>query len=111
MDWILKYWVEVVFSLIMAGAGVAFRHVTSRIKRDEAEQRAIKNGMQALLRDRIYQAYNHYLDKGYYPIYARDNTNSLLNEYKALGGNGTVPDLMKRLAQLPTDEEREEYKS
>lgn len=65
--------------------------------------RALKMGVQALLRDRIIQAYNHYRDKGEYPIYARQNVESLYKQYHALGGNGVVTGLVRTLDDLPTE--------
>ena len=43
----------------------------------EAELKATKLGIQALLRDRLYWTYNHYNAKGYAPIYARENFENL----------------------------------
>ena len=68
---------------------------------------AIKEGLRALLRDRIIQAYNHYTDKGYYPIYARENVEDMYKQYHSLGGNGTVTDLVSKLKELPTESEEE----
>jgi hypothetical protein len=42
------------------------------------------------------------MEKGFYPIHARENVQSLFAEYSALGGNGTVPSLVRELEQLPT---------
>jgi hypothetical protein len=67
------------------------------------EQEAIKLGIQALLRDRIIQSYNHYMDKGICPIYALENINALYTQYHALGGNGTITEIVKKLKNLPTE--------
>lgn len=107
MDFITKYWIEVVFGVILTGFGAAYRGLSKRVSRRIEEQEAIKLGIQALLRDRIIQAYNHYMDKGCCPIYARDNILKLYEQYHNLGGNGTVTGLMDSLMELPT-EKREE---
>lgn len=65
----------------------------------------VENGLQALLRDRIIQSYNHYIDKGNCPIYALENVNKMYDEYHALGGNGTVTKLVNELRELPTHKE------
>lgn len=103
IEFITHYWLEVIFSGVLAGFGVAFRVLSKRVK----EQDAIKQGIVALLRDRIIQAYNHYMDKGYCPIYAQDNLHMLYEQYHSLGGNGTVTNLVGELKKLPT-EKREE---
>lgn len=64
---------------------------------------ALFNGVRALLRDRIIQAYNYYLSKGCCPIYALENVERMYQAYHTLHGNGTVTKLVERLKQLPTD--------
>lgn len=103
IEFIAQYWLEVIFSVVLAGFGLAYRALAKRVK----EQDAIKQGIVALLRDRIIQAYNHYMDKGYCPIYAQDNLHMLFEQYHSLGGNGTVTNLVGELKKLPT-EKREE---
>jgi hypothetical protein len=98
-EWILRYWIEVIFGLTSAGLIAAYKKLSRKVK----EQDAIKLGIQALLRDRIIQSYNHYQDKGCCPIYALDNVTALYIQYHALGGNGTVTELVERLKDMPTD--------
>lgn len=98
-DFILKYWLEAVFGLAVAGLSFLYRKLSGRVKRFEA----IGNGVQALLRDRIIQAYNNYQEKGFCPIYARDNVEKMYQEYHALGGNGTITELVERINELPTE--------
>ncbi|MBC8559654.1 hypothetical protein [Fumia xinanensis] len=107
IDFITKYWLEALFGSILAGLGTAFSFLSRRVSKRIEEQDAIKLGMQALLRDRIISAYNHYMDKGYCPIYARDNILKLYEQYHNLGGNGTVTNLVGELKKLPTDKREE----
>lgn len=102
-EWVPKYWLEALFSLIIGTLTSKYRKQAKKIKEQEAEQKAIKLGMQALLRDRIIQNYNHYIEKGCCPIYAMDNINELYDQYHALGGNGTVTELVERLRDMPTE--------
>ena len=68
----------------------------------QKETNALKTGLQSLLRDRIIQAYNHYVqDKGWIPIYAKESINACYRSYEALGENGVINDLMKQLNELP----------
>jgi hypothetical protein len=61
-------------------------------------------GICALLRDRIIQGYNFYSGKGYCPIYAIENLTELYDQYKKLGGNGTISKLIDYIKALPTKE-------
>lgn len=101
MEFIVKYWLEVLFGLIMAGLTLAYRKLAARVRRQEA----VELGIQALLRDRMIRAYNHYTEKGYCPIYARENVEELYQRYHDLGGNGTITGLVDKLRELPTEEE------
>jgi len=92
-----------VATIVITVLGFYVAKLRGLLKKQATEQSAICKGVKALLRDRILQSYNYYLGKGYIPIYARDNVQSLLDEYKALGGNGVVDGLVKKLALLPTE--------
>lgn len=98
-DWLIKHLLEICFGLVTTGMGLAIKKMSKKIN----EQGAVKLGVQALLRDRIIQMYFHYKDKGYCPIYARENLQALSKEYYNLGGNGVVHQLMDKLNSLPTD--------
>lgn len=98
-EWILRYWIEALFGIITACLAVGYKKLCSKIK----EQDCIKLGVQALLRDRIVQSYNHYMEKRYCPIYALENVIALYVQYHALGGNGAVTELVEKLKDLPTE--------
>ena len=108
IDFITKYWLEVVFGAVLTGFGAAFGYLSKRVSKRIEEQEAIKLGIVALLRDRIIGLYNHYLNKGYCPIYARENIHSLYEQYQNLGGNGTVTRLMEEIEKIPTEWREEE---
>lgn len=100
-EFIARYWLEVLFGVLVALFTYFYRRLSKRVKR----LGAVELGVQALLRDRIVQTYNHYNDKGYWPIYARENFDALYQQYKALGGNGAVESLCGILKELPTEKE------
>jgi hypothetical protein len=105
-EWILKYWVGVLFGLVTAGLAAVYKKLTHNMTVKFKEQEAIKLGVQALLRDRIVQSYNHYQEKEYCPIYALENVTALYTQYHALGGNGTVTELVERLKDMPTEKRK-----
>lgn len=98
-EFILEYWLESLFGLLVAGMGYFLKIGKKKIK----EQDLIKMGMMALLRNEIVRAYNEYTHKGYCPIYGKENIESLYKQYHALGGNGTVTDLYEKVIDLPTN--------
>ena len=64
--------------------------------------RAVKRGLQALLRAQMINDYNHYSEKGYAPIYARQNFENCWINYEALYKNGVMSDIHAKFMALPT---------
>jgi hypothetical protein len=65
--------------------------------------RALKKGMQALLRAQLINDYNKWSEKGYAPIYARQNFENCWFQYHALGANGVMDDIHTKFLELPTE--------
>lgn len=85
---------------IIAGAVISYMFALYRVKKREND--ALRTGVQALLRDRIIQAYNHYVcEKGWIPIYAKESIDACYKSYEALGDNGVIDSLMEQLNELP----------
>lgn len=80
------------------GALTAYLGTMYRIKKKEND--ALKAGVQALLRDRIIQSYNHYTEKGWIPIYAKESIDACYKSYEALGDNGVIDSLMEQINEL-----------
>jgi hypothetical protein len=81
----------------------ADQKVIERIEVQEKEQGIIKQGLEALLHDRLYQACRYYIGKKKITEAELKNTEYLYNSYHALGGNGTGTELYKRCCALPLD--------
>ena len=91
VDWLLKYWLGVLFSG-MTGVLVS---VIIRMN-------ATRAGVQALLRDRLIQSYNHFMEQGFCAIHERDNFINMYNQYHKLGVNGVMDCLVEDVMDLPT---------
>lgn len=98
-EFISKYWLEVLFGLVIAECTSLY----AKLKAKKKENRSLKNAICALLRDRIIVIYNRYTEKEYFPIHERENLQHLTSEYYALGGNGIVKELEAKLSVLPTE--------
>lgn len=70
--------------------------------------RAVKRGLQALLRAQLINDYNKWHDKGYAPIYARQNFENCWKQYHALGANGVMDNIHELFFELPTEPPIEE---
>ncbi len=67
---------------------------------------AIKDGMMALLHDRIYQAAEYYAKVGWCSYEDKKNIEYLYKPYATLGGNGTGKTAYETIQALPTDSEK-----
>lgn len=65
--------------------------------------RGVRLGVQALLRAQMIDDYNKWDERGYAPIYARQNFENCWAQYHALGANGVMDDLHKKFLELPTE--------
>lgn len=70
--------------------------------RVEAQNRATMLGVQALLRDRLLQAFGHYLARGWISAGDRDNIENMYTQYEALGPNNVISDIYNQVRALPS---------
>lgn len=88
-------------SVINVVFGSVITLLITMYRQKKKENDALKAGLQALLRDRIIQAYNHYVqDKGWIPIYAKESIDACYRSYEALGDNGVIDNLMEQINEL-----------
>lgn len=66
------------------------------------QTRAIKKGVQALLRDRLINGYKQFESQGWADIDERSNLENVYVQYHNLGQNGVMDDLRNKFLQLPT---------
>ena len=81
IDFILKYWIEVLFTLICTIFTFVFKYICKRIKKQNKKQEALENGVQALLRDRLVERYREVKTKGEISILDRENLEHMYAEY------------------------------
>ena len=70
--------------------------------RVEAQNKATMLGVQALLRDRLLQAFNHYLARGWIGADERSNIDNMYVQYEALGENNVISDIYNQVRALPS---------
>ncbi len=86
LEFILKYWLQEFFGVMCILIAYLFRKIVKLWKR----QKAIENGVQALLRNELIRRYREYEQKGEISILDKENITHMFEEYKNLGGNGPV---------------------
>lgn len=76
--------------------------ITTKLKKNKKKEEAIELGVQALLRNELIRRYREYEQKGEISILDKENMEAMFEQYKNLGGNGTVKHMMDDLLELPT---------
>lgn len=71
----------------------------------KAENEAIREGMQAILRDRMIQMYEYCESRQFAPIYMVENMNHMYKAYHVLGGNGAMVTLYDKFKTFPHSRE------
>jgi hypothetical protein len=69
--------------------------------RVEEQNKATQLGVQALLRDRLLQAFEYYLARGWISAGERDNVDNMYKQYEALGENNVISDIYNDVRALP----------
>lgn len=93
---------------LLFGSGVLTAvggYFLKRIKDNDKKTESVRLGVQALLRDRLIHEYNKALDRGYAPIYAKDNFENMWKQYHNLGQNGVMDEIHNEYMSLPTNKE------
>ena len=70
--------------------------------------KAIKNGLQCLLRAEIIRSYDKYTERAYCPLYAKEALTRAYKAYNALGGNDVATELYHACIALPTEDKTKE---
>lgn len=79
------------------------KYIHGKFAEQKKRTTALEQGVQALLRDRLYQMYSHYMERGSAPIYARENFENMYTKYHELGANGVMDDYYKKFMEIPTE--------
>lgn len=96
---------------MLFGSGLVFSvggFLVGKYKAIKSKYDALALGLQALLRDRLLESYNHYSKKGYAPIYAKENFENMYKQYHSLGVNGVMDDIHAKFLALPDSLEDDE---
>lgn len=100
-EFIWKHIGELIFTAITGVLAAAYRSLSKRIKAQEEERKAVKEGLLAIMHDRLYQSCTYFIKQGYIDTSGLKNLEYLYKSYHALGGNGTGTELYNRAKALP----------
>lgn len=85
---------------LVLGGIISF--LSTKIKNHNKKDKAIEEGLVALLRNELVRRYREYETKGEISILDKENMEDMFEQYERLGGNGTVKQLMTEILGLKT---------
>lgn len=101
LDFIVRYWVQYLFGLLAGGFVLIYKKMQNTMKANAL----VKDGIIAMLHDRLLQKCNHQLKNGYTTFDEIEEIEYMNRPYKALGGNGTVQTAIEKVKALPIRQE------
>lgn len=87
-DFVVEYWTQIVF--LTAILIYIYKQIA-----------ALRNGMKALLHEKIVQKCEYHLHQGFITSYDIDELECLNEPYRQLKGNGTAKALLHEVHELP----------
>ena len=98
-EFIMHYWLEVLFGIAVAFIGATLRQTVVKYK-------SIQDGMLSLLRAELIRSGEKYIEQGWIPIYAKDAYDKAYKAYHGLGGNGSMTELHDSVMSLLTTKQK-----
>lgn len=80
--------------------GAVLLSVFNHVKYKYSSNKLIREGVLAILHNKIYTLGKQYIDRGYITLEDLDDFEHLYKAYHALGGNGTGTEIYERVKNL-----------
>ena len=103
LTFISSHWLEWLLTAILGVLSYLINTLRTQLAEERKKNLAIAEGVQSLLRESIVTNYNHYLDRGYCPIYAKESVKKVYKAYHNLGGNDVATELYNKLLKMPEE--------
>lgn len=101
MDFIVKYWLEALFGVVLAALSVGYKTLANRLKSEKKKNQAIEDGLRDLLRIQILDNYERCVAAGNtITVSRKDAIDSAYQSYHALGGNGTITRVHQEIMEM-----------
>ena len=106
LSFVSAHWLEWLFAAALSVLAWLYKNIAARLEVERQKNEAIATGVQSLLRESIVSNYNHYSDKGFCPIYAKESVKKVYAAYHDLGGNDVATELYSKILRMPEKEEK-----
>ena len=99
-EFIVKYWIEVFFGLIIGLFGWMYRKLSLKLKKKTEKDAAMESAQRALLDDAMSKLYEKCKDKTYKTHEESRRFERMYKAYRALDGNGAVTDEYEQFREI-----------
>ena len=83
--------------------GIVTAALVAKFKKSSDDGKALRHGVQALLRHELYDLYYEYVQsKKYAPVSVKEDFENMYAQYHALGANGVMDGIHEEFKGLPT---------
>ena len=96
LTFVVKYWLEIAFGLIITMLSYTFKKLISYKKTLDDT----KYGVRVILKNTIIEKYNELIKKDNISIFDKKVLVDMYDAYKNLGGNSFIKDLIEKINQL-----------
>ena len=103
LAYIAEHWLEWLFAIITGIIAFGYKKISHRLEEEREKNKAIAEGVQALLRENIVNNYNKYSAKGFCPIYAKESMKKAYKAYSMLSGNDVATELYNKILKMPEE--------
>ena len=97
INFIITYWLEVIFGIILSLITVLWQNIKTYHKKMES----IKSGVKILLKNEITNYYDEAILKNSITLFEKEMLIELYKQYKNLGGNGLIENLIEKIDTIP----------
>lgn len=102
-EFIIQYWMGILFGGVATAGGVGFRHLKCKI--DEVQ--LIKEGVLAINADRLEHLCERAIEAGFCSFNDRRKIDRLHKAYAGLGGNGYLKEMVGDVYDLPYEDKED----
>ncbi len=95
--------ITAIISCCVSFLGGALTFLVAKMKGLFKREKALGDGVQALLRNQLIEYHDKYTERGYCPIYAKESAKKSYEAYHELGGNGLITKLYNDIMALPEE--------
>lgn len=96
MDFIVKNFIEILFSIGFMIIGLLFNKIKKYYKNVESSV----SGVKYLLKTKIIEEYDRIKEKNCITLYQKENIISLYNEYKKFGDDSFIKEIMSEVEEI-----------